>query len=601
MRKLVENNYLMLGLTLGALLLGLAFFQNAPLQKSFWAFGALVGLLLAIYLIVDAIKAKAFGSDILALISISATALTDEWLAAVVIAVMLATGRALENWAAGRARMQLQALLERAPRVGHLIDDKNRITDLPLGQISVGSKLLVRSGEVVPLDGTLLSAGTFDESALTGEPIPKSYEAGSVINSGIVNAGQTLEIETTQTEETSTYSALIELVKAAQADSAPGVRIANKWAIRFVPFALALAGGTWLVTGELDRAVAVIVAATPCPLILAIPVAIISGMSRAASHGAIIKGGAALEQLARVKTLLLDKTGTLTQGGPEVSEIVTADGISTDRVLAFAAALEQSSPHIVAKAIVAQARDRDLMLESANDVIEDHGHGLIGTVGGTRVRVGQLTEKPAWSNISHSLLVGVWLNDELAAVIGLDDPLREDAVQTVSEMREIGVDKVLMVTGDRSETANEVGEAIGADAVYAECRPEQKLAIVKEQMQLDQGTVVVVGDGINDAPALAAAHVGVAMGARGATAASEAADVVIVEDSIRQLAIAVDTAQGARNRALQAAGVGMGLSILAMVGASFGLINATGSAFLQEGIDAAAILWALVPSARRIR
>jgi heavy metal translocating P-type ATPase len=455
---------------------------------------------------------------------------------------------------------------------------------------------------VVPIDGTLTTDGTFDESALTGEPMPQFHLSGIQINSGVLNTGAVVEMTATDTAENSTYANLIRLVVQAQASSASGVRVANKWAVRFVPFALAVAGGAWLISGQVSNAVAVIVAATPCPLILAVPVAIIAGMSKAATRGAIVKGGAALEGLAQAKTVLLDKTGTLTKGGPEITSISFAPAIDDNHALTLAASLEQSSPHIVAQAIVLEAKRRGLPLVRAAEVREQHGTGLRGLVNGNSVYVGQPTQAlPTWAHLDHSLLVEVQVNGELVAVIGLDDPLRAEAERTVSNLRRLGITRLAMVSGDRQSTANSIAAELQLDEVFAECKPEDKLNIVRAEMQRSSGEVIVVGDGINDAPALAAASVGVAMGARGATAASEAADVVIVEDSIEHLAEAVDIAQGARSRALQAAGVGMVLASGAMLLGAFGIFNATASAVAQEFIDAAAILWALVPTTSRIR
>jgi heavy metal translocating P-type ATPase len=532
----------------------------------------------------------------LALIAIVATGLTGEWLAASVIALMLAGGRALESWAEGRARGQLESLLARAPRSAHVFQEDATIHDLALPLVTVGARFLVRSGEVVPLDGTLITGGTFDESALTGEPMPQTHAQGESISSGVLNTGPEVEIIATNTDENSTYSNLIRLVAQAQAGSANGVRIANKWAVRFVPFALGLAGMTWLVSGEVSNAVAVIVAATPCPLILAVPVAIIAGMSKAASRGVIVKGGAALEGLARAKTVLLDKTGTLTRGGPEITAISFAPGADENFVLTLAASLEQSSPHIVAQAIVAEARGMGLTLTRAQNVVEEHGSGLVGFIGADHVYVGQPTESmPKWAKSDHALLVEVRVNGETRAIIGLDDPLRAEAAATVVQLKALGVTRIVMISGDRLSTAKEISNQVGLDEVFADCSPADKLRIVSDEMTKTSGTVIAVGDGINDAPALAAATVGVAMGARGATAASEAADVVIVQDSIAHLTDAIDVAQGARTRAIQAAGVGMTLATGAMFFGAFGILDATASAVAQEFIDAAAILWALVP------
>lgn len=567
--------------------------------------GALVGVGLSTTWLIRAIRDGEMGSDLLAVISIVATALTSEWLAASVIAVMLATGRALEQWAEGAARQKLEALLKRAPQLAHRVRADGYIEDVPLSAVRLQDRLMVRSGEVVPIDGILLGEATFDESALTGEPLPRFRLIGEEVASGVLNSSNSVEIRATRTAETSTYSNLVRLVQQAQASSATGVRLANKWAVRFVPLALAIAGLTWLLTGEVERAVAVIVAATPCPLILAVPVAIISGMSKASSLGAIIKGGAALENLARAETVLLDKTGTLTHGGPVISEFAFSPELGNlklteDDVIALAASLEQASPHIVARALVAESNARGMTLMSASEVVERHGVGLVGKVNGHEVSVGQPEDElTPWSELNNALLVAVRIDGKAVAMIGLDDPIREEAAETVANMRALGVRRILLVTGDRKITADEVGAQVQADAVFAECKPEDKLRIVEDEMLATNGSVIAVGDGINDAPALAAASVGVAMGARGATAASEAADVVIVEDSIKHLAVAIDVARGARRRALQASGLGMSLALGAMLLGSFGLFNATASAIAQEFIDAAAILWAIAPVALR--
>ena len=566
-----------------------------------WAVSAAVGFGLSVRWLIDALRHGSFGSDVLAVISIGATAVTNEWLAAAVISLMLASGRALETWAEGRAHSQLAALLARAPQVAHQVLPGGLIKDLALDQVPLGTRILVRSGEVVPLDGTLTTVGTFDESALTGEPLPVYRAIGDLVTSGVVNTDGGVELVTTTDSQTSTYASLVRLVQQAAAESATSVRLANKWALWFVPFALILAGATWFFTGDYKSAVAVIVAATPCPLILAVPVAIIAGISKAAAKGAIIKGGAALEQMARAKVILLDKTGTLTHGGPKISQTRFAPGTDELEVLQLAASLEQSSPHVVATAIVAQAKLAGAQLLPATQVVESHGVGLTGMVGGLRVRVGQPDQAlPDWAQLDNALLVAVEIDGQLKAIFGLDDPVRAESAETIKSLRRLGVNRLILVSGDRETTVQKVADEVGADQFFAQCTPEHKLRILREETKNTKGIVVAVGDGINDAPALAAAGVGVAMGARGATAASEAADVVIVEDSIRHLAVAVDISQGARNRALQASGFGMGLAIAAMIAASAGLLDATASAISQEFIDAAAILWALVPTRNRV-
>ncbi len=592
MQRISKSSLALLSLTALGLVLGLTFGSIYPFVAT-----AAIGAGLAIKMVWVSIRAHEVGSDVLALISIIATALVSEWLAAAIIALMLASGQALESWAAGRARNQLEALVQRAPRRIALIGENGVVTDQEISAVHIGQSFLVRTGEVVPVDGKLLAAASFDESALTGEPLPKAHLAGDEIPSGVVNAGEPVTLIATTTAETSTYAALVRLVENAKAHSAPGVRLANRSALWFVPLSLLIALATWLITGNLHAAISVLVAATPCPLILAIPIAVIAGISTAAKQGAIIKDGAALEQLAKSQVLLVDKTGTLTHGGPEVSQVQTAPGWSAERVLQFAGSLEKSSAHVLARAVVRAAENRSLTLLAATQVREILGEGLTGNIDGKQVRVGRLLEPvPAWVEVRASLQICVDLDGFVIGVIDLDDPIRSDAAKTITELRALGIERVLLVTGDRKPAADLVGSIVGVDEVFAECRPEDKLRLVAKEKQNARGAVLVVGDGINDSPALAAADVGVAMGARGATAASESASVVIIEDSIGRLVDAIRTSKGARNRALQAAAVGMGLSLIAMIFGAFGLVSVTENAIAQELIDALAILWALVPS-----
>ena len=419
-------------------------------------------------------------------------------------------------------------------------------------------------------------------------------EADEDISSGVLNAGAPFEYIASTTSENSTYAGIIKLVRAAQAKSAPGVRLANIWALRFVPAALVIAGSAWAISGDIGRAVAVLVAATPCPLILAVPIAIVAGLSQAAKNGAIIKGGGILELLAKTETVLLDKTGTLTHGGPAISEINTQPGMSDDELLQLAASVDQYSPHIVAKALVQEAHRRNLPLSTCSDLHEVAGREISGTLNGAKFVVGQMRyEKPNWLHFSRPLMVAVARDGDLIGVFGLDDPIRKESAQMVSDLRSVGVAHIALVTGDRDETAWEVARSVGITEVFSKVSASGKLEITEAAKGAARGSVIVVGDGINDAPALAAADVGVAMGARGASAASEAADVVIVEDSIDRLTIAIRIAQTSRDKALQAAGIGMFLSFLIMGTGAFGFTTASQGAIAQEIIDVIAILWAL--------
>jgi heavy metal translocating P-type ATPase len=591
-RRISKSSILLLVATSLVLVLGLVL-DN----KLYFLAGAVIGLGLSVRLVWTSIREGEIGSDVLALIAIVATSLTGEWIAASIIALMLATGRALESWAAGRARSQLEALAQRAPRRIQLVSDAGEITDSDISVAKIGDTFLVRTGEVVPVDGRLTANASFDESALTGEPLPRERFAGDEVPSGVVNAGDPIELIATTTAESSTYAALVRLVENAKAHSAPGVRLANRYALWFVPLSLFIAGATWFFTGDVQPAIAVIVAATPCPLILAIPIAIIAGISNAAKHGAIIKDGAALEQLAKSQVLLVDKTGTLTHGGPEITGIQTAPGVTETEVLRIASAMELSSSHVLAKAVVRGANVREVLPAKATRVQEILGEGLVGVIENHTIRVGRLFEPaPAWVKVSTALQICVDRDGEVIGVIDLNDPIRNDAAETITALRQLGVNRVLLVTGDRKPSAEVVGRAVGVDEIFAECRPEDKLELVAIEKKKATGAVLVVGDGINDSPALAAADVGVAMGARGATAASETASVVIIEDSIGRLADAIRISQGARSRALQAAGIGMGLSLVAMLAGAFGLVSVTENAIAQEFIDAVAIFWALLPA-----
>ncbi len=583
-RKLIN---LLLLASLSTLALG---FTSEP----FWIASGMIGLIPATTWFIADIRNKSMGSDVLAVLSLASTLLTGEFFAASVISVMLASGRVLETWAVGQAERQLKALLARMPRTVNRVGLHGGLETISVEEIAIGDRLLIRSGEITPTDGVLSIQANLDESALTGEPLPVNRAVGEDISSGVLNAGAPFEFIATTTSENSTYEGIIKLVKAAQAQSAPGVRLANKWAVRFVPVALVVAGLAWLFTGDIDRAVAVLVAATPCPLILAVPIAIVAGLSQSAKSGAVIKGGGILEAISRVETVLLDKTGTLTHGGPAITSVCSAPGVTDEEVVALAASVDQYSPHVVAKAIIEYAQQNNISVTAASEITEVPGVAISGVVNGENVTVGQLTvDRPDWLRFSEPLMVAVTKNGVLVGVIGLKDPIRPESKGIISALRAAGVQRIALVTGDRDETAQSVAKTLGITEVFSQVSAAGKLTITADAMAAATGTVVVVGDGINDAPALAAAHVGVAMGARGASAASEAADVIIVDDSIDRLIKAILISKRARRKALQAAGIGMALSLVIMATGAFGITSASQGAVAQEVIDVIAILWAL--------
>jgi heavy metal translocating P-type ATPase len=569
-----------------------------------WAATTALVLLPLLLEVLASLRRGEAGVDIIALLAMAGSLVLGEYLAGAVIALMLSGGEMLELYAAGQARKELSGLMERAPRVVHRHED-GRLTEPALEEVRPGDRLLVKPGEIVPVDGLLEDpTALLDEAALTGEPLPVEHHAGERVRSGTVNAGAPFDLRAVTTAAESTYAAILRLVQEAEASRAPFVRLADRYALFFLPLTLGVAGFAWAWSGDPVRALAVLVVATPCPLILAAPVAFVAGISRAARRGVIVKGGAAIEALARARILLLDKTGTVTAGVPEVARIETFGEVPADEILCYAAALDQVSPHVLAASIVAEAHRRGMRLPFPAAVRERLGTGIEGTVDGRTVALGradwiaggqplpvaaEALRQEAAERGHSSVFVGI--DGALAGAIVLEDQLREDAASTLANLRRLGISRIVMVTGDRRPVAELVGRTLGLDAVIAECSPQEKVEAVRRERS--GGPVVMVGDGINDAPALAAADVGIAMGARGATASSQAADVVLLQDRLDRLADALGIAQRARGIALQSVLAGMGLSLAAMIVAAAGYLPPLGGAVFQEAIDVAVILNAL--------
>ncbi|MFF2847408.1 heavy metal translocating P-type ATPase [Streptomyces sp. NPDC058001] len=584
---------------------GIAWLADARgLADLFWALGTVSAVIPAIGWVLAALKRGQAGVDLIAVLALGGTLAVGEYLAGALIALMLATGRTLETAAQRRASHDLRALLEHAPRSARRRTDTG-VATVPLGEVAVGDLLVVGPGEVIPVDGRVEStAAVLDESVLTGEPLQVERPRGETIRSGVVNAGGAFELRATAAEQDSTYAGIVRLAQQAGAESAPVVRLADRYAAWFLPLSLVVAGLAWLISGSAVRAVAVLVVATPCPLLLAAPVAIVSGLSRASRLGVVIRDGGALENLGRARTLLLDKTGTLTRGRPRGLDVTAAPGLKPTQVLRLAASVDQYSPHVLAQAIVDTARERNLELSAPTDVTEEPGRGATGTVNGHRVSIGRLgpaDARPTWAKAvdNRALLDGAavaWLtiDGQLAGAVLLRDPLRHDAPRTLRHLRAAGFERLLMLTGDRAAPAREVAAILGLDDVRAELGPADKVAVVRAEREA--AVTVMIGDGVNDAPALAAADIGVAMGARGSTASSEAADIVLTTDRIDRidrLADAVTIAQRARRIAVQSALGGMLMSLAAMAAAAVGLLPPAAGALLQEGIDVAVILNAL--------
>jgi len=570
-----------------------------------WAAATALSLVPLSVSVIQSVRKGSLGVDIIAFLAMSGALVLHEYLAGAVIALMLSGGRSLEDFAQSRAKRELSALLRRAPRFAHRYEGETLIT-IAVEDVGRGDLLLIKPGELVPVDGVVADPiAILDEAALTGEARAVQRKQGEQVRSGAVNAaGAPFRLRATSRSEESTYAGIVRLVRQAQDSKAPLVRLADRYAILFLPVTLAVAGAAWLISGDPVRALAVLVVATPCPLILAAPVAIVAGISRAARRGIIVKGGGALETIARGKTLVLDKTGTVTAGSPALTNVEVFGNQEPDELLRLAASLDQVSPHVLAGPILRAASEHHLELSFPTEVNEEFGSGVRGKIDGREIAIGKSswilqgkTAPPGLRRLQRRLMLegtsGVFIaiDGELAGALILEDPVRRDAPLTLRSLRRIGFQRIVLLTGDHADIAKVVGGILGVDQVFAERSPADKVEAVRAEHAA--AVTVMVGDGINDAPALAAADVGVAMGARGATASSEAADVVLVVDRLDRLLEAVRIARRSRAIALQSIWVGMGLSMAAMGFAAAGLLSPVAGAILQEVIDVIVIVNAL--------
>lgn len=539
------------------------------------------------------------GIDILAIVAIVSTVLVGEYLASIIIVLMMSGGKALEDFAQGRARRELDALLDREPQVAHRTQPgSDRIDDITAAEVLVGDIILVRSGEVVPVDGQLVSASAaFDESSLTGESLPVTRLAGDTVLSGAVNGVTAATITATTLARNSQFQAIVALVQSASSNRAPVVRLADRYAIPFTGISLLIGAVAWIVSGDPVRFAEVLVLATPCPLLLAAPVAFMGGMSRAAHRGIIVKGGGVLETLARVRTVVFDKTGTLTIGSPTITRILPRDPWDEEQLLTRVASAEKFSSHVLAASLVAAAIDRGLELLPAKNVSEVAAQGVSATIAGHRIDIGTLAFATAAASDTEAaalevgeLAIYVAIDNRFAGTVVASDPVRDNARATITRLGRLGVHETVMLTGDARATAAHVASAVGISRFTADCLPGDKVDAVRD---ITARPVLMVGDGVNDAPVLAAADVGIAMGARGATAASESAGAVILLDDISVVALAVRIGQDTVRIALQSIWLGIALSIGLMLVAAFGVIPATLGAGIQEIVDLATILNAL--------
>lgn len=546
---------------------------------------------------VDALRSGSFGIDILAVTAIVSTVAVGEYWAALVVCLMLTGGEALEDSASARAGAELTSLLAGAPTVAYRIDGDDVIA-VDISDVRRGDRLVVRPHDVVPVDGQLDSdRAVMDESSLTGESLPVERTQGEQILSGSLNGSSSIEITATAAASDSQYQRIIALVEEARSSQAPFVRLADRVAVPFTLTAFLIAGAAWAIAGDPMRFAQVLVVATPCPLIIAAPVAFMAGMSRAARGGMIVKNAGTIEQVSKVRTVAFDKTGTLTEGSPEVSSVVSFSGEDEATLLQLAASAELYSSHPLGQAIVARARDEgDVPIPESAE--ERPANGVRAIVNGREIRVGKRTYAAEYGSAdagpaTNGGTTSVWIGIDglLAGRIDLADPVRPESAATLTAVHGTGVTTTAMLTGDGRETAERVAHKLGIDDVRAGLLPQDKVSAVVE---MPDRPVMMVGDGVNDAPVLTAADVGVAMGARGSPAAVESADVVIMLDDLARIPRLLLLGRRTMTIAWQAIIIGVGMSVILMLIGATGAMPAFVGAWMQELVDLACILWALL-------
>lgn len=606
MRKLKQfrtflNHYRLLSVVLGAALIGGVFDIAGYDTLSHWILGgaAAIAVIPLVWNMIETLRNGSFGVDLLAATAIVTSIIMKEYWAAIVIVIMLTGGEALEAYAERRAKTELHDLLERKPTKAHVIRGRKTI-EIPASQVVAGDKLAIYPGEVVPVDAVIIEGSTsLDESSLTGESIPVEKSVDGEILSGSINIDGAITVRATRAAKESQYAQIIKLVKSAAAGQSPFVRLADAYSIPFTAVSFIIAGSAWAISGDSLRFLQVLVVATPCPLLLGAPIALISGMSRATKQGIIIKTGSALERLAAAKTFAFDKTGTLTVGKPAVSKIETYGPFTEETVLSYAASLEATSTHVLADAIVEAAENRGLKVKKAKHVKESAGHGLTGHLDGKEVLVGRfsmikeaeitLPKNFKENHLKHtSTLVAV--DGKLAGIILFKDEIRKEAPKMLRQLKKDGIKHFALVTGDNEATAVKIAQELNIVDVYPECLPADKLTAVQE---LPHWPVVFVGDGVNDAPVLTAADVGIALGARGSTAASESADVVIMQDDVSKVADSFAISKRTLFIAKQSIMIGIGLSVALMLIFATGKFKPVYGAAIQEVVDIAVIFNAL--------
>lgn len=603
------KNYLIPLFVLAGLLLSLAFYLSDFLvyMQITLKIILVLGTLPLLYRMLKDMFAGHYGVDIIAITAILASFFLKQYLAGGVILLMLAGGEALEDYALARARRELTSLLSHVPSLAHLKTAAG-LKDIPVAELKPGDIFMAKPGEVVPADGLVVSGtGSVDESAITGESLPAQKRPGRQIYSGSINRDGALEIRTIRASRDSTYEKIIQLVKQASESRAPVVRLADRYSVWFTAVTFMVAAAAWQLAHDPVRLLAVLVVATPCPLILATPIAIMSGISRSASRGIIVKNGGALEKLAEIKAFIFDKTGTLTLGTPEVSEIESFDAqINKNQVLEITASLDQLSGHVLARSLRIYAGEKNAKLQYPTDFVETFGDGVVGKINGQKYIFGKLSflreqgiifneeRLSGHEEILNRGKIAVYLGstDRPLGAVLFSDTVRPEIKFLFGEMKNEGLDKIVMLTGDKKNVAHIIAGQLGLTDIHAECLPDEKVDEVLQHKK-EFGSVCMVGDGVNDAPALAAADVSIAIGGHGSTASSESADIVITKDDLSRVGQALKIAKRTISIAKQSIFIGIGISIILMVIAALGYIQPIYGALIQELLDVAVILNAL--------
>lgn len=579
-------------------------FGAPPYAKVLWEIGLIgAGFPVVWRTVRGAIQGK-FAADVVASMSIVTAAIIGQPFAGLVIVLMQTGGEALERFAERRASAAVSELEKAAPRIAHLFTSTRGLVDVPVDEIEPGDVFLVRPGELIPCDGVVMSGiSEIDVSQLTGEAIPVPAEQGTRLMSGSLNAHGVLSVRATARAAESQYSRIVELVRTAQASKSPLQRLADRYAIWFTPLVILVCAVTFAATQSWTVVLAVLVVATPCPLILATPVAVIGGINRAARQKIIMRHGAALESLSKASIAIFDKTGTLTIGKPSVKQVFALPGFSERMVLTYAGAVEQGSSHLLARVLAEEARRRFGELPDATQHRESPGQGLVGTVNDSDVVVGSrvfvatkatvaLDTFAQYEEEEAGLRAYVLIDGKPAGIIEYEDALRPELPGLLGTLTLLGISRRVLLSGDRTANARAVGKAAGIDQIYGELLPADKAAIVSRYRAAGD-VVMMVGDGTNDAPALTAADVGIALAGHGGGVTSEAADVVVLVDDLSKVGEAVGVSRRTMRIARQSIVAGLAMSSVAMVFAAFGYIQPTVGALLQEVIDVAVILNAL--------